>query len=167
MKSPAYVFVALVLAILFSLVAYRVSVHYARFDAPVAAPAAPPPAQAESGAIPAAPQAPGLPPGQQQAADAIARARDIQAAVQAYFDSHEGWPRNLAELSLGYPDRYADHAVASISVQPNGVVAIAMKPHVARGGVIRLTPSVRPDGRVDWECRATNYPDATRLPTCR
>ncbi|GAB2496417.1 pilin [Arenimonas alkanexedens] len=164
MKSPAYVFVALLLAVVFSLVAYRVSVHYASLagaDPTLPEPAlAPPPAPVPAEAKP-------LPPGQQQAADAIARAADIKAAVQAYFETNASWPRNLAELSLGYPDQYADHAVAAISVQPNGVVAIAMKPHVSRGGVIRLTPDVRADGSVVWGCRATNYPDATRLPDCR
>lgn len=164
MKSPAYVFVALLLAVVFSLVAYRVSVHYASLAGTETAAVAPAPAEAPAPA-PAEPKP--LPPARQQAADAIARAADIKAAVQAFFETHETWPRNLAELSLGYPDQYADHAVAAISVQPQGVVTIAMKPHVARGGVIRLTPSILADGRVTWECRATNYPDATRLPDCR
>jgi hypothetical protein len=162
MKSPAYVFVALLLAVVFSLVAYRVSVHYASVAGTETT--APTPAPAD---VPAPAEPKPLPPARQQAADAIARAADIKAAVQAFFEANETWPRNLAELSLGYPDQYADHAVAGISVQPNGVVAIAMKPHVARGGVIRLTPSVLADGSVSWECRATNYPDATRLPDCR
>ena len=164
MKSPAYVFVALLFAVVFSLIAYRVSVHFAQVPDAAGVPAAPaPPAPAG----PAEPEAPALPPSQQQAADAIARAAGIKAAVQAFFEANETWPRNLAELALGYPDQYADHAVASISVQPNGVVAIAMKPHVSRGGVIRLTPSIEPDGRVSWQCSATNYPAATRLPDCR
>jgi len=165
MKSPAYVFVALVLAVTFSLIAYRVSVHYAQL--PVAAPAA-----ESAPAVPAAPAdapapAPGLPLGQQQAADAIARAADIRAAVQAHFEATGEWPRNLAQLSLGNPDQYADTAVAAISIQPQGVVAIAMKPHVSRGGVIRLIPTLQPDGGLQWQCRATNYPAATRLPDCR
>jgi hypothetical protein len=164
MKSPAYVFVALLFAVIFSLIAYRVSVHFAQVpeagDAPTAAAPVEP-------AAPAAPEAPALPPSQRQAADAIARAADIQAAVQAFYEANQAWPRNLAQLSLGNPDQYADASVAAISIQPQGVVAIAMKPHVSRGGVIRLTPSIEADGRVSWQCRATNYPAATRLPTCR
>ena len=164
MKSPAYIFVALLLAVVFSLVAYRVSVHYARVPAAGTGPAVRSP---EAAPGPAAPKPVARPVEQKQAADAIARAADIKAAVQAYFEANQTWPRNLAQLSLGNPDQYADTAVAAISIQPQGVVAIAMKPHVARGGVIRLVPSVLPDGRVDWQCRATNYPAATRLPDCR
>lgn len=163
MKSPAYVFVALVLAVVFSLIAYRVSVHYARLPAAKPVPEAAAPAAAP---IPAGPAPVARPVEQQQAADAIARADGVRGAVQAFYAANQTWPRNLAELSMGYPDQYADHAVASISVQPKGVVAILMKPHVARSGVIRLTPTVQPDGSLRWDCRATNYPAATRLPDC-
>ena len=169
MKSPATLFIALFFAILFSLIAYRVSVHYAQVpDAGGAAAEAP--AAPESPAAPDATAAQATPapnPTRQQAVDAIARAAPIQAAVQAHFEATGEWPRNLAQLSLGLPDQYADHAVASISIQPQGVVAVAMKPHVARGGVIRLTPVLQPDDRIEWQCRATNYPAATRLPDCR
>ena len=164
MKSPAYLFIALVFAVIFSLIAYRVSVHFAQVPAAGEVPTAAAPVEP---AAPAAPEAPALPPSQRQAADAIARAADIQAAVQAFYEANQAWPRNLAQLSLGNPDQYADASVAAISIQPQGVVAIAMKPHVSRGGVIRLTPSIEPDGRVSWQCRATNYPAATRLPSCR
>lgn len=164
MKSPATLFIALFFAILFSLIAYRVSVHFAQVpdaggDAVEATPATP--AAADGRAAPA-PN-----PTRQQALDAIARATPIQAAVQAHFEANGEWPRNLAQLALGNPDQYADHAVASISIQPQGVVAVSMKPHVARGGVIRLTPVLQPDDRIEWQCRATNYPAATRLPDCR
>lgn len=164
MKSPAYIFVALLLAVVFSLVAYRVSVHYAKVPDAGTEPAARTPAE-PPGVAAARPVA--RPIEQKQAADAIARAADIQAAVQSHFEANQAWPRNLAQLSLGNPDQYADTSVAAISIQPQGVVAIAMKPHVARGGVIRLVPSVQPDGSVEWQCRATNYPAATRLPDCR
>ena len=164
MKSPATLFIVLVFAVLFSLIAYRVSVHFAQLPESGRVPAASAPSEP---AAPAEPEAPALPPSQRQAADAIARAADIQAAVQAFYEANQAWPRNLAQLSLGNPDQYADASVAAISIQPQGVVAIAMKPHVSRGGVIRLTPSIEPDGRVTWQCRATNYPAATRLPTCR
>ncbi|MDZ4048131.1 MAG: pilin [Pseudoxanthomonas sp.] len=164
MKSPAYIFVALLLAVLFSLVAYRVSVHYAQVPAAGTEPVTRAPAPTPD---PAAPRPVARPVEQKQAADAIARAAGIKAAVQSYFEANQTWPRNLAELSLGNPDQYADTAVAAISIQPQGVVAIAMKPHVARGGVIRLVPTVQPDGSVAWQCRATNYPAATRLPDCR
>lgn len=164
MKSPAYLFIALVFAVIFSLIAYRVSVHFAQVPAAGDVPMAAAPVEP---AAPAAPEAPALPPSQRQAADAIARAADIQAAVQAFYEANQAWPRNLAALSLGNPDQFADAAVAAISIQPNGVVAISMKPHVARGGVIRLVPTVQADGRVSWECRPGNYPAATRLPTCR
>ncbi|KFN45663.1 pilin [Arenimonas metalli] len=164
MKSPATLFIVLVFAVLFSLIAYRVSVHFAQLPEAGGVPA---PSAPSEPAAPAEPEAPALPPSQRQAADAIARAADIQAAVQAFYEANQAWPRSLAQLSLGNPDQYADAAVAAISIQPQGVVAIAMKPHVSRGGVIRLTPSIEADGRVTWQCRATNYPAATRLPTCR
>ncbi|HEX4853289.1 pilin [Arenimonas sp.] len=164
MKSPAALFIALVFAILFSLIAYRVSVHFSQLpEAGDAAVASAPPAPSDA----AAPEAPVRPPSQQQAADAIARASEVQAAVQAFYETNQAWPRSLAALSLGNPDQFADASVAAISIQPNGVVAISMKPHVARGGVIRLVPTAQADGAVSWECRATNYPAATRLPDCR
>ena len=170
MKSPATLFIVLVFAVLFSLIAYRVSVHFAQLPEAGGVPAASAPVEPIEPAAPNAPvspEAPALPPSQRQAADAIDRAVDIQAAVQAFYEANQAWPRSLAQLSLGNPDQYADAAVAAISIQPQGVVAIAMKPHVSRGGVIRLTPSIEADGRVTWQCRATNYPAATRLPTCR
>lgn len=164
MKSPAYVFVALVLAVAFSLVAYRVSVHFASLPPELPVSGAP-----EAGQAPAVPPAgpSRLPPEQAQAAEAIARALPIQQAVDAWYRAKGTWPRNLAQLGLGLPDDHAGGPVASINVQPFGEVAVAMKPHVARGGVIRLTPQVQPDGRLQWHCRANNYAAATRLDACR
>lgn len=165
MKSPAYVFVALVLVVVFSLVAYRVSVHFAALPPQSPSSAALKAEPVDDTAAEAAP-AP-LPPELAQAADAIARALPIQQAVDAWYRENGNWPRNLAQLGLGLPDDHAGGPVASISVQPFGEVAVALKPHVARGGVIRLTPRVQPDGSLQWRCRANNYPAATRLDACR
>lgn len=170
MKRVAPLFVALVLSVLLALVAYRVSVHYATF--PVAeSPATPdpaprgrpPPLTREEMKSAKAPQS----VEQAQAADALARARPIQAAVDAFYVAEGTWPRNLAQLGLGNPDSHAGGPVAAISVRPDGEVAVVVKPHVARGGEIRLLPDVRPDGSLEWTCRARNYPAATRLPECR
>lgn len=170
MKSPAYLYVALVLAVVFSLVAYRVAVHYAAMPESTPTPAVQPrpavtPAMLEQ-TPPATP--PGtLGPEQARAADAIERARPIQEAVDQFYAREGTWPRNLAQLGLGYPDDHEGGPVAAISVHPFGEVAIAMKPHVARGGVIRLSPTVQPDGTLVWSCRASNYAAATKLSSCR
>lgn len=170
MKSPAYLIVALVLSVVFALVAYRVAVHYA--TAPEATPGAtsyPGPADAPeplsmepTAAVPAT-----LPPEQALALEAIERARPVQAAVDQFYANEGTWPRNLAQLGLGNPDDYAGGPVASVTVHPFGVIAIMVKPHVARSGMIRLTPNVLADGSVEWSCRANNYAAATRLPICR
>ncbi|WP_374603606.1 pilin [Arenimonas sp.] len=170
MKRVAPLFVALVLSVLLALVAYRVSVHYA--TVPTADDQTPPrtapadrPEPLPMGRTPIGPGP--LPPEQARAADAIERARPIQAAVDQFYAREGTWPRNLAQLGLGYPDDHEGGPVAAISVHPFGEVAIAMKPHVARGGVIRLTPTVLPDGNLAWNCRASNYAAATKLPSCR
>lgn len=170
MKRVAPLFVALVLSVVLALVAYRVAVHYATVPMaenqapPASAPAdRPDPLPMDTTAIGPAP----LSPEQARAADAIERARPIQAAVDEFYAEQGTWPRNLAQLGLGYPDDYEGGPVAAISVHPYGEVAIAMKPHVARGGVIRLSPTVQPDGTLVWNCRASNYGAATRLPNCR
>lgn len=170
MKRVAPLYVALVLSVTLALVAYRVSVHYATLpsiEPQEPAPTAPadPPEPLSLETTPAVPAA--LPPEQAQAAEAIERARPIQAAVHAFYVAEGTWPRNLAQLGLGLPDDHAGGPVASISIQPFGQVAIAVKPHVARGGVIRLTPTVQADGSVAWACRPNNYAAATKLPSCR
>ena len=170
MKRVAPLFVALVLSVVLALVAYRVAVHYATVPMaenqapPASAPAdRPDPLPMETTAIGPA----SLSPAQARAADAIERARPIQAAVDKFYAEQGTWPRNLAQLGLGYPDDYEGGPVAAISVRPDGEVAVVVKPHVARGGEIRLLPDVRPDGSLEWTCRARNYPAATRLPECR
>lgn len=170
MKRVAPLFVALVLSVALALVAYRVAVHYATVptgdapEAPVPATAdRPDPLPMDTTPLGPAP----LPPEQARAADAIERARPIQEAVDQFYAREGTWPRNLAQLGLGYPDDHEGGPVAAISVHPFGEVAIAMKPHVARGGVIRLSPTVRPDGSLDWTCRASNYAAATKLSSCR
>jgi|GEM_PF-5986430 len=164
MKSPAYIVVALVVVVLFSLVAYRVSVHFATLPAEgePAASAAAEPAEAAT-----ASEEPLLPPAQAEALDAIERSAAVRRAVEGYFADRGDWPQSLAQLGLGVPGDHAGGPVAGITVQTQGVVSISLKPHVARGGVIRLTPTPTGDGGFDWQCRASNYPAATRLPTCR
>ncbi|WP_295361689.1 pilin [Arenimonas sp.] len=164
MKSPAYIVVALVVVVLFSLVAYRVSVHFATLPAE-GEPAASAAAQQADAAT--ATEAPPLPPAQAEALDAIERSAAVRSAVEGYFADRGDWPQGLAQLGLGVPGDHAGGPVAGITVQTQGVVSISLKPHVARGGVIRLTPTPTADGGFDWQCRASNYPAATRLPTCR
>ena len=171
MKRVAPLYVALVLSVLLALVAYRVSVHYATLasaepQVPAQSAPADPPGPLPMETTPVLAPAT-LPPDQAQAADAIERARPIQAAVQAFYVAQGTWPRNLAQLGLGLPDDHAGGPVASISVQPFGQVSIAVKPHVARSGTIRLTPTVQADGSLAWDCRPNNYAAATRLPNCR
>ncbi|HEX5694047.1 MAG TPA: pilin [Arenimonas sp.] len=170
MKRVAPLYVALVLSVALALVAYRVSVHYATLpDYEPQVPTQPAPAdRPDPLPMHTTPLGPGpLPPEKAQAAEAIERARAIQAAVDAFYAARGTWPRDLAQLELGSPDDHAGGPVASITVQPFGVVAVTVKPHVARSGMIRLIPEVRPDGTLEWTCRASNYAAATRLSSCR
>ena len=169
MKSPAYIVLALVVVVLFSLVAYRVSVHFAVLPgatAPTEAPAAPDIVAAEADTGQAG-TPPAEPPASAEAHDAIARSERIRTAVEAFYRERGDWPQGLATLGLGVPGDHAGGPVAGITIAPRGVVSISLKPHIARGGVIRLTPRPQPDGTIDWQCRASNYPAATRLPDCR
>src|SRR5690606_4101863 len=125
MKSPAYIFVALVLVVLFSLVAYRVSVHFAILpgeDAPAAAAAE---AETAPDPAPAAP-APAPSPAAAQALEAIERAGPVQAAVEAYYDEQGDWPQSLSQLGLGVPGDHAGGPVAGIVVQQLGVVVVSV-----------------------------------------
>ena len=168
MKSPAYIFVALVLVVLFSLIAYRVSVHFAILSgegAPAVEAVDAPTATAE--VAPAEAPAPTLPPAQAEAHDAIERSATVRAAVEAHLRERGDWPQSLSQLGLGVPGDHAGGPVAGIMVQQQGVVVVLVKPHVARGGTIQLTPRRQVDGAIEWRCRASNYPAATRLPDCR
>lgn len=167
MKSPAYILVALVVVVLFSLVAYRVSVHFAVLPETTAPAATAPAPEAIAGADEAGAAAPVEPPALAEAHDAIARSERVRAAVEAFYRERGDWPQGLATLGLGVPGDHTGGPVAGITIAPRGVVAISLKPHIARGGVIRLTPRPQPDGTIDWQCRASNYPAATRLPDCR
>lgn len=168
MKSPASIFVALVLVVLFSLVAYRVSVHFATLPDP-----APPPAQAtgapagDTTQAPVDASPPALPPAQAEAHEAIDRSQAVRDAVEAYARERGDWPQSLAQLGLGVPGAHAGGPVAGVMVQQQGVVVVLVKPHVARGGTIQLSPRRQADGAIEWRCRASNYPAATRLPDCR
>lgn len=166
MKSPAHIFVALVLVVLFSLVAYRVSVHFAVLPGVESPTVAAPDAPADDAGNAPAP-APALRPSQAEALDAIERSAAVRAAVEAHVRERGDWPQSLSELGLGVPGDHAGGPVAGIVVQQQGVVVVSVKPHVARGGAIHLTPRQLPDGEVQWSCRASNYPAATRLPDCR
>ena len=115
MKRVAPLFVALVLSVVLALVAYRVAVHYAtvpgsrdRAPSPAEPLDRPDPLPMETTPLGPAP----LPPEQARAADAIERARPIQEAVDQFYAREGTWPRNLAQLGLGYPDDHAGGPVA-------------------------------------------------------
>lgn len=102
-----------------------------------------------------------------QAAEALMRASMLKVMVAEYYLSEGGWPRSLAELGQGRPADHAGGPVASIDIEPEGVIAIAIRADVAVGASLRLVPTAKPSGFIDWACRATDYPAAERLPACR
>jgi hypothetical protein len=102
-----------------------------------------------------------------QATEALMRASMLKVMVSEYYMSEGQWPRGLADLGQNRPADFAGGPVALIDIEPEGVIAIAMRPDVAAGASLRLVPSAKPSGLIDWTCRATNYPAAARLPACR
>lgn len=101
------------------------------------------------------------------AAEALARASLFKTMLAEHYMNSAQWPRNMDELGQGRPEDHAGGPVASIGLEAEGVVVIAIKPDVAAGAALRLVPSVKPSGMIDWTCRAENYPAAQRLPACR
>ena len=101
------------------------------------------------------------------AAEALARASLFKTMVAEHYMNSAQWPRNMGELAQGRPEDHAGGPVASIDLEAEGVVVIAIRSDVAAGAALRLVPSAKPSGMIDWTCRATNYPAAGRLPACR
>lgn len=102
-----------------------------------------------------------------QAGEALARASSVKAMVAEHYMSMGDWPRSLADVGQGQPADYEGGPVASITIETAGVIAIAMKPDVARGAMLRLVPTAKPTGMIEWRCRPSDYPAAERLPACR
>ena len=102
-----------------------------------------------------------------QAADALARASVVKVALVEYYMNTGQWPTRTTDIGMGRPEDFAGGPVASITLEPEGVIAIRLKPEVAVGAHLRLVPRVARSGMVDWSCRASNYAAAERLPACR
>jgi hypothetical protein len=102
-----------------------------------------------------------------QAADALARASVVKVALVEYYMSMGQWPTRTTDIGMGQPEDFAGGPVAAISLEPEGVIAIRIKPEVAVGAQLRLVPRVARSGMVDWSCRVSNYAPAERLPACR
>ena len=102
-----------------------------------------------------------------QAADALKRASFLQVAIAGHHMSMGAWPTRTTDVGIGQPSDFAGGPVASITIEPEGVVAITIKPDVAPGARIRLVPRVTPAGTLEWSCRPTGYTAAERLPGCR
>lgn len=102
-----------------------------------------------------------------QAADALARASVVKVAITEYHMSMGAWPTKTTDIGIGQPTDFAGGPVASITIEPEGVIAIAMKPEVALAARIRLVPRVTPAGMIEWTCRPAGYAAAGRLPGCR
>lgn len=102
-----------------------------------------------------------------QAADALARASVMKVAIAEYYMSMGAWPMKTTDVGVGEPTDFAGGPVASITIEPEGVIAVSLKPEVALGARIRLVPRVTPAGMIEWSCRPTGYAAAERLPGCR
>lgn len=102
-----------------------------------------------------------------QAADALARASVMKTALVEYYLSMGQWPSKTTDVGMGQPSDFAGGPVASINLEPEGVIAITLKPEVALGARLRLVPRVTPAGTVEWSCRPTGYAAAERLPACK
>ena len=99
--------------------------------------------------------------------EALARASVMKTALVEYYMSMGQWPAKISDVGMGQPGDFAGGPVASIHLEPEGVITIALKPDVAPGAQLRLVPRVTPAGMVEWRCRATGYPAAERLPACQ
>lgn len=102
-----------------------------------------------------------------QAADALMRANVVKVALAEHHMSMGQWPTRTTDIGLGQPSDFAGGPVQSISLEPDGVIAIDLKPEVGLGARLRLVPRVAPSGMIEWSCRASHYPAAERLPACR
>lgn len=102
-----------------------------------------------------------------QAADALARASVVKVALVEHYMSMGQWPTKTTDVGIGKPSDFAGGPVESITLEPEGVIAITLKPEVAPGARLRLVPRVTPSGMVEWSCRPTGYAAAERLPACK
>ena len=103
------------------------------------------------------------------AADALARASMMRAALAEYYMSEGRWPPNAAAAGIGAPDSFAGGAVAGIDVDNSGGIAIRLNAKLSADARIRLTPRVSPDnGMIQWRCVVQGSPEVSRyLPACR
>lgn len=105
--------------------------------------------------------------GTAQAADALARASVMKVAIAEYYMSMGEWPKQTTDVGIGQPTDFAGGPVSAITIEPEGVIAITLKPDVAPGARLRLVPRASPAGMIEWSCRPTGYPAAERLPGCK
>lgn len=101
------------------------------------------------------------------AAEALMRGSMAKVAIAEYYMSMGQWPTSQVELGFGDPQEHAGGPVASIAIEAEGVIAIALTDEVAPGAMLRLVPQARRSGQIEWTCRASDYPAASRLPGCR
>lgn len=101
-----------------------------------------------------------------QAAEGLARANYFKVMVAEHYMSMGEWPRSLADLAQGKPADHAGGPVAAIDIEAGGVIAVTfLEEH--DGAVLRLTPTAKSSGMIEWRCSAPDYPAAERLPACR
>lgn len=102
-----------------------------------------------------------------QAAEALSRANMMKVAIAEYYMSMGQWPSKLSDLGMGQPTDFEGGPVSSITIEPEGVVAVSMKPDVAAGGKLRLVPKTSPSGMIEWNCRVSDYAAAERITGCK
>lgn len=105
--------------------------------------------------------------GTAQAADALARAGMMKAAIAEYYMSMGEWPKQTSDVGIGQPTDFAGGPVSAITIEPEGVIAITLKPDVAPGARLRLVPRLTPAGMIEWTCRPDGYAAAERLAGCK
>lgn len=89
------------------------------------------------------------------AADALARARTLQTAVNEYYANNMRWPSSAAETGLPEPATPRGGAVRAIELRSDGTIVIAFDQRFAPGSSIVLTPEAdRESGAIAWHCSA-------------
>lgn len=99
-------------------------------------------------------------------ADAFTRSSMFKLAVAKAYANYGRWPANAKEAGLANPKEYAGEAVASIALEINGVVTIALEQRLGTNAKIQLIPKVNEQTmQMAWPCVGTNFPELSRYQT--
>jgi type II secretory pathway component HofQ len=83
---------------------------------------------------------------------AVAETMAAKLAVSEYWFGHQAWPANLSDTSY--------QPLVTTSIGEGGVITLTMQgpDDKLAGKSLQLTPTLAPDGAIEWKCSSKDVP---------